>query len=382
MSDTDNNQVDVEVESADDTQVEEQQQEKEVDTQEALGELFDEAMDEDFSDDTLEEKFKEITESVQKDDETIDKTESTNDNSDNADDDESEKQQSALDPAQFFKEVTTPFKANGKEVVIDDPEKIQRLMQMGLGYSKQREQINKQLKTIKMLENAGVTDEGQLAYLLDLHSKDPKAIQKFISDIQNSDVEINEYAEGDPDYTANPDEYATDNEIVFEETIARLESVPAFTEVAPILAAWDEKSKAEFMKEPAWLDAFTGYKQSGVFDKIMEVVTEERLVGNLMGLSDLQAFDQVGKTLQAQGAFGTPNVETQSQAATQQGTTEIPQSAKASQTNNNANTQKAAQAAAISQHGSSIQQQSQPKVVNPMELSDEEFEKLYGAELG
>lgn len=383
MTDKTNSTVDLDEQSTENTQTDAQQQEEQqIDTQEALGDLFDEAMSEDFSEDDLEEKFAEITSGEQKDDKAIDKSESTDENSDNADI-KSVEEESALDPNKFFEEVTTPFKANGKEVVIDDPEKIKRLMQMGLGYTKQREQINKQLKTIKMLENAGVTNESDLAYLLDLHSKDPKAVQKFMADVQDANIEIDEYAEGDPDYTANPDNYATNNEVVFEETIARLEAIPAFTEVAPILSQWDEESKAAFMQEPAWLEAFTGYKQSGVFDKIMEVVTEERLVGNLIGLSDLEAFDTVGKTLQAQGAFGESPVEgVQQQTVQQQETIKKPQAAQASQLNSNANTQKAAQAAAISQHGSSTQQQAKPQITNPMDLSDEEFEKLYGAELG
>ena len=33
-----------------------------------------------------------------------------------------------------------------------------------------------------MLENAGITDENQLAYLIDLSNKNPQAIQKLVKD--------------------------------------------------------------------------------------------------------------------------------------------------------------------------------------------------------
>jgi len=58
-----------------------------------------------------------------------------------------------------FKKVTAPFKANGVDMQVKDPDDVVRLMQMGANYQKKMSQLKPNLKLIKLLENNELLDK-------------------------------------------------------------------------------------------------------------------------------------------------------------------------------------------------------------------------------
>jgi len=82
----------------------------------------------------------------------------------------------------FMKEITAPFRANGKDMQIDSVEDVRKLMQMGANYNKKMAAIKPNLKFIKMLENNDLLNEESISYLIDLQKKDPAAIKKLLKD--------------------------------------------------------------------------------------------------------------------------------------------------------------------------------------------------------
>ena len=82
----------------------------------------------------------------------------------------------------FYKEVMTPFKANGKLIELRNPAEAVQLMQMGANYTRKMQAIQQHRKVLTMLENNGLLDEGKLSFLIDIEKKNPDAIQKLVKE--------------------------------------------------------------------------------------------------------------------------------------------------------------------------------------------------------
>ena len=98
-----------------------------------------------------------------------------------------------------YKKVSEPFKANGIDIKVNDPEDIVRLMQMGANYQKKMSQLKPHLKIIKMLENNDLLKPEQLNNLIDVFKKDPKAIAKLVKESTLDPLDIDKDAPSDYD---------------------------------------------------------------------------------------------------------------------------------------------------------------------------------------
>ena len=83
--------------------------------------------------------------------------------------------QAQVDYEEFFKTITKPFKANGKDFQVLDPNDAISLMQKGTDYVKKMTEI-KPLRRIGKLLEENKLSEDDLAYLIDLKNKKPEAI--------------------------------------------------------------------------------------------------------------------------------------------------------------------------------------------------------------
>src|SRR5690606_38757650 len=75
-----------------------------------------------------------------------------------------------------------PFKANGKEMVVDNVDDAVALMQMGANYNKKMAALKPNLKLLKLLENNNLLSEEKIGFLIDLDKKNPAAIGKLLKD--------------------------------------------------------------------------------------------------------------------------------------------------------------------------------------------------------
>ena len=89
--------------------------------------------------------------------------------------------QAQVDYEEFFKTITKPFKANGKDFQVLDPNDAISLMQKGTDYVKKMTEI-KPLRRIGKLLEENKLSEDDLAYLIDLKNKKPEAIAKLLKD--------------------------------------------------------------------------------------------------------------------------------------------------------------------------------------------------------
>ncbi len=274
--------------------------------------------------------------------------------------DDAEKDSSDVDYESFYKALTAPFKANGREMQVDNPEDAVRLMQMGANYNKKMASLKPNLKLMKMLDNNGLLAEDKLSFLIDLDKKNPDAIKKLVKD---SGVDTYDLGDEDTDY--KPNNYSVgDKEYELGEVLNEIKQTDTYSKTLNVVnKVWDAESQSTVAQNPEILTALNEHIGNGVYDQIVTEIEKDRMLGRLSGLSDIEAYRQVGDRLFNQGNF---NQET---PPTQESPEPTPQpSPKAKQV------ARRKRAAATPRSASSA---SQNPTFNPLAMSDEDFEKEF-----
>lgn len=264
---------------------------------------------------------------------------------------------------EFYNTLTKPFKANGREFQVTNPNDMIALMQKGLNYSKKMEEIKPNLNLIKTLEQYGLTDESKLSYLIDLHNKKPEAIAKLIKD---SEIDLYEFD------TEQAEQYVPQNKVVhksqLEEVISEVvEANPEFNSVLnSIYTDWDNQSKQAVINNPNILRLLSEQQTNGIYDKIMNIMEYEKAVGRLDGVAYLQAYGEIEDRLLGGSTEGQASQQSQqSQQQAQAFTAPRP-----NQTNNSSNTSE--QKRKVASPSTNTTKPS-TEVIDPLKMSDEEL---------
>lgn len=206
----------------------------------------------------------------------------------------------AIDFEAEYKKLTAPFRANGKEMQVQSADEAVALMQMGANYNKKMAALKPNLKLLKLLENNGLLSEEKLSFLIDLDKKNPDAIQKLVKDSGldplEMDVSKSEY---------KPKTYTVDDrELELDAVLEKIQDTPTYNQVINLVSnKWDGPSKQIVAENPQLLDVINTHMGNGVYDLISTEVERQRVFGRLNGLSDLEAYRQVGEAMNASGAF-------------------------------------------------------------------------------
>ena len=270
--------------------------------------------------------------------------------------------------SQYKKIVGTPFKANGKEITVDSAEDAIKLMQMGANYHKQMQQLKPAKRIIAMLEQAGMLDENKLNHAIDIMNGNSAAIHKLI---QERNVDVSDlYSDSEVDYTPNQHQ-VTDERIELDTLFNELNSTSHGQRVLQEVAGtWDEKSRYTIGQTPEILRLLSNQVESGIYDVIVAEVDKQRMLGNIPANAPmLQAYEQVGKYLQANGRL-IPAGSNVGKVPTQQ-TKEFKQH-QATVPSNGSNTRKRVANTARSSTSSISTQMD-----NVFAMSDEDFKRKY-----
>ena len=207
-----------------------------------------------------------------------------------------------------YDKVMSPLKANGKTVNIDNIDDLRALASMGMDYNRKMVAIKPYRLTAKKLENNGITDE-KLDYLIDLSKGNPDAIQRLLkeSKIDPLDMDL------DKDTAYSPNAYTVDDkEVELDAVLEDIRETPAFSSTIDIISnKWDESSKRVLLGEPAIIKVINEHVASGIYAQINTVIESERMMGRLTGLSDIEAYKQVGDAIQSRGGFTNNEQPTQ-----------------------------------------------------------------------
>jgi hypothetical protein len=200
-----------------------------------------------------------------------------------------------------YEKIFTPFKANGREIAVQSVEDAVALMQMGANYNKKMAGMKQHLKVLKMLEKNQLLDESKLSYLIDLDKKNPDAINKLVKESGLDPLDLGADKTGEYQPTAYK---VDDREIELDTVLDEIQETPTFNRVIDVVSnKWDGKSKQVVADHPQLLKIINDHMQRGVYDQIVAEVDRERMFGRLNGLSDLDAYRQVGEAIQARNGF-------------------------------------------------------------------------------
>jgi hypothetical protein len=310
-----------------------------------------------------DEKEKSESDAEDDDDDAEDSSLAADSEDDSEDTDDSKEESDELDYKAQFEDIMAPFKANNREIQVDSVEDARRLMQMGANYNKKMAGLKPNLKLMKMLENNDLLDEEKLSFLIDLDKKNPEAVTKLLKDsgLDPDDIDL----EADNGYKANSTYTVDDKEVELDGILGEIQDTESFDRTIDIIGnKWDEASRKLVLDQPEAIKHINEHIETGIYDRIMTVVEQERMVGRLTGMSDLEAYKHVGDAIHASGGFDTPtgnpadNVDT----STRQ-TKKVPDPKL-----------KSKKKAASSTKGSTVA--SKKDDFNPLSMSDEEFAKI------
>ena len=335
--------------------------------------------DEDADDDsTDDDSDTDDTDDTDTDDDTTD-TETDDDDVDDADKDADDASKDADKAKKSDKEsdgdssdkeqlanLFAPFRANGKDIQIKSVDEARQLMQMGANYNKKMQGLKPNLKLIKMLDNNDLLDESKLTYLIDLSKKNPEAIKKLIKDsgMNPLDVDVNI----DPGY--KPGTYTVDDtEVVLDETLNDIRDTESFKTTMDIVSnKWDATSKKALVDSPDIIKVINEHVALGIYDKINNAVDHERMLGRLQGVDDITAYKQVGDAINAAGGFADLSDTSKSDQ-------EKP-AEKQSSKRKSKDVKDRKRSASSTKSAASKKKPPKDDDFNPLNLSDEEFNKV------
>jgi len=210
---------------------------------------------------------------------------------DSTDTDGDTQETAELDYKSAFTKVTSPFKANGVDMQVTNPDDIVRLMQMGANYQKKMSQLKPNLKLIKMLENNDLLNESRLNNLIDLSKKNPQAITQLIKDSAVDPLDIDKDAPND----YQPNNYSvTDKEYELDRILDDIKTTSTFDKTIDVLTKdWDAESKTTVSDNPEIISVINTHMGNGVFDKVNTILQQQKTLGKLNGIPDVEAYRQI-----------------------------------------------------------------------------------------
>lgn len=272
---------------------------------------------------------------------------------------------------EFHAKITAPFKANGREMKVENADEAIQLMQMGANYNKKMSALRPNLQLMKMLENAGLLDESKLSFLIDVAAKKPEAISKLVQDSGIDPLDISpEKAEG-----YRPTSYrVSEKSLALDEVLDDLKGSEHYARTLGFVAeTLDEASKQIVADNPKVLRNLHQHIADGVFDQVWAEVERQRTFNLLSGLSDLEAYRQVGDAMQSSGKLQLPAGVAPSQSqVTAPAKVIVPPNPKKADDSDRRNKRQAASPTKAGVPSTN----KLPADFNPLAISDEEILKL------
>mgnify|MGYP006396563113 CR=1 FL=1 len=284
-----------------------------------------------------------------------------------------------------FKKIMAPFKANGKEISVRNPDEAIKLMQMGANYTYKMQQLQPYRRVLTMLENNNLLDENELGFLIDLKSKDPGAIQKLLKDSGIDPVDID--TQKDSTYVAG-NHNVTDQDVNFRTALSELSSEPEGVKTIQMVNTWDTASKQAIYDQPEILTIMHQQRENGVFDLVSTEIDRLKTLGEIPAtMPFIKAYDMVGaKLAKENGLNASPSGSNAPIPATTPSQTDPARSAPAPEvvaTTTGAPKQAVkngdkADAAAPTRKAPAPRRE----MVNPLSMSDDDFLKQMEGRLG
>lgn len=270
-----------------------------------------------------------------------------------------------------YDQLMAPFKANGEMMQVKSIDDARTLMKMGANYSKKMSGMAPHRKTLKLLDKHDLLEPEKLNYLIDLSNKNPEAIRKLLKDSKTDPLDID--LKSDDNYV--PKQHTvSDAEINLDEVLEDIQDSQHYGATLNVISKeWDQTSRSIVSDNPQVIKVINDHMENGLYEQVANAVAYERRLGKLAGVSDFEAYKQMGDHMNANKLFKA----TQSQPAPQ-----TPKPTQTEQTTQQPNTNAAAKdadrkarKAAASSSTSKSKATSDKAGYDPLSMSDEDFLK-------
>ena len=266
-------------------------------------------------------------------------------------------EEDTFDYKAHYEAIMAPLKANGQEIQLKSPEDARRSIQMGLNYDDKMVAIKPVRLAGKALERAGIikdgiVDEDALNRMIDFNNGNIEVVKERLKELEIDPLDLDLDT---TDYQAQdhiPDEHS----LVLDDIQQQLNARGSTEQVVTALNGMDKGSKEFFSENPQQLLGLEQDVTNGVFDEIYGNVQYERRMGRLNGKTDMEAYIEFAQARSLEQAQ-------EPQAPAAQTPTKV------------VNTKKRAKAA-----GSKSAPSKPTEAVNPFDMSDEEFDKMFGTQ--
>lgn len=282
---------------------------------------------------------------------------------DKADEPKAEDKPEAINYEAEHTRLLEPFTANGKQIKVDSVDEARRLMSMGAGYHKKMASLKPILKVAKLLEQNGLMDETKINYLIDLHTKQPAAITHLLKDANIDPHEVD--MDTDVQYTPQA-RTVSDKELQLDEVLENIQDSPTYSRTLTVITKeWDAQSQSVLVNSPQLISTINEQVSNGDYDQVTALVERERALGNLLGMSDIDAYYTLGDQLARKGHLVSQQ---------KQNKTESPAMSPAEKPAPLAEeVRRRKKSAAVTRTSPSVQSTEVPDILG---MSDEEFAKL------
>lgn len=325
----------------------------------------EELTEDEESDEELDEQGRPVKESKSSKDSKKSKNTKNDENSDSDNED--------FDYKAAYEQITAPFKANGIEFKIKGPDEVIKLMQQGANYGKKMAALQPHLRIVRTLDKEGISSVDDLNFLLDLKNKKPDAIAKLVKD---SGIDPLSLDSDDNSEEYKPGNYSvTDQEMALENVLDDVQSSPHYGRLMEVIGKeWDSSSKQVLGQNPAVISIIHNQMANGVFELISEEMHRQKALGGLTGLTDLEAYKQIGDSIQAAGGFD--HIAQKQETTKPPAKKRVPSKSKAED-----DKLKQRRKAASPTKGSDTSKKKNLADFNPLNMSDEEFQKQFSSNL-
>jgi len=269
--------------------------------------------DKDAGEDDSEESEDDSTDTGDKSDEDPPEKLDEEDKSDKKDKDTT----SEIDHKSEYDKIMAPFTANGQTLTPKSAEDVIRLMQMGANYHKKMVGLKPGMKYLKLLEKNNLLDQEKINYLIDLDNKNPEAIARLVKESGIDPMEMDVKKDNNYKPTSRS---VSDTEIDLDSTLADIKDTPSYNRTLNVITeVWDDASRTAIGQAPHLIEKINSHVADGTYDKVMGQVNYERTLGNLKGISDLDAYKQIGELMQNAGHLNPAPDTDKSQVPTKVG---------------------------------------------------------------
>lgn len=208
-----------------------------------------------------------------------------------------EPKESEIDYKAFYERITGGFTANGATVKVNDANEVVSLMQKGCGFTRKMQELVPVRAATELLKEHDLLDPVKLGFLIEVSKGNPTAIAKLVKD-HNIDVYSQEdnLASYKPT-PANPNELA----IVVRDTFESLSNSEHYGKLCNTITSLDEGSKQLLANQPNMINQLHNQMATGIYDTVYSAMAVERAKGNFVGMSDLEAYMEMGTLMMNQG---------------------------------------------------------------------------------